>query len=150
MLDQDYRRLLAKLIETLPDDIELPPEQEDFFEESGPLPSYEHEQRAAARTRVRTRGVLVSQQDLPAFPRSKEPRLIYTRDFSKTGFGFVASHQYYPGEVVRVILATFWMSVRVRRSLRVGPNCFQVGGTLNHQFDPSEEAFHDMSIPTCA
>jgi hypothetical protein len=91
--------------------------------------------------RVRTHGILVPQRWLPAFPRSAAPVAIYTKDFSKTGFGFVAHQQYFPGEHVRVILATFWMEIAVRRCRRLGPACYEAGGTLLERHDPSLEAF---------
>lgn len=150
MLDQNYQLLLAKLIETLPNEIELPEDQGDFFDVSGPLPSYEDEQRSSARTSVRTKGILISERTLPIYPRSHEPKVVYTRDFSKCGVGLVASEQFFPGEHIRVILATFWMSIRVRRARRLGANCFEIGATLDHQFEPSSEAFEGMEILTHA
>lgn len=141
MLDQDYQRSLKALSSQLANKIEMPEELDGFFEESGPAPVFDGDQRCAVRTRVRTVGVIYSEISLPVFQRSSDPCLIYTCDFSRTGCGFLASEQYYPGEVIRVLLSTFWMRVRVRRSRRLGPSCFEVGAVLQSQHEPTMEAF---------
>tara|TARA_R110002049_G_scaffold27321_2_gene94303 strand:+ start:541116 stop:541568 length:453 start_codon:yes stop_codon:yes gene_type:complete len=145
MLGEDYPRLLGSLIQTLPQRIELPPGQEGFFQESGPCPSYDNEPRCGVRNRVRTRGLLTLESWYPALDRHPELMTIYTADFSKTGFGFVAPEQFFPGEVVRVFLATFWMRLTVRRCRRLGPNCYNCGGTLVDRHDPNEEALRCLA-----
>ncbi|MCG8648791.1 MAG: hypothetical protein MI861_03100 [Pirellulales bacterium] len=145
MLDEGYTRLLASLIASLRCQIVLPPGQERYFEESGPIATYQNEMRSAVRTRVRARGILVPETQLPVIPRTIEPSVIFTKDFSKTGFGFVADRQYFPGEVVRVLLATFWMRVKIRRCGRTGPNCYENGGTLISNSEPSMDAFETIS-----
>lgn len=143
MLAADYQRRLGELIQSIPNEICLPPGYEDFFRQSGPAPSCEGDRRSGIRTRVRTTGILYPRQWLPSFPRTVTPRPIYTKDFSKTGFGFIARQQYYPGERVRVLLATFWMELTVQRCRRLGPNCFETGSTLLEQHEPSLDAFLD-------
>lgn len=143
MLVEDYQRHLGELIHKVPADICLPPGYEDYFSNSGTPPSCEGDRRHAARTRVRTKGILYPLEWLPAFPRTATPRLIYTKDFSKTGFGFISRQQYYPGERVRVLLATFWMEIAIQRCRRLGPNCFETGSTLLEQHEPSYDAFLD-------
>ena len=90
MLGEDYPRLLGSLIQTLPERIALPAELEGFFEESGPQQSYENDQRSGARNRVRTRGLLVLESWYPSMDRRPELMTIFTKDFSKTGVGFLA------------------------------------------------------------
>ena len=143
MLAEDYQHRLGSLIQSVPNEIELPAGYENFFAETGSTASVENDRRSSVRMRVRTSGILVSQRWLPAFPRTAKPVVIYTKDFSKSGFGFLTHQQYYPGEHVRVILATFWMEIAIRRCRRLGPNCFEVGGTLLQRHDVSLEAFCD-------
>lgn len=143
MLAEDYQHRLGSLIQSVANKIELPAGYEKFFEETGPTSSVENDRRSSVRMRVRTSGILVAQRWLPAFPRTTEPAVIYTKDFSKSGFGFVTHQQYYPGEQVRVILATFWMEISIRRCRRLGPNCYEAGGTLLQRHDVSLEAFCD-------
>ncbi len=144
MLDEDYTLLLERVTSKLDRQINLPVDRDRFFAETGPTPSYPNDARAVARTNARTTGVLVSNQTLAFHPRSKEPMPIYTKDFSKSGFGFVAKQQYLPGESVRVLLATFWMLVAITRCNRLGPDCFECGGILISRHDPSKDAFVDI------
>ena len=146
MLDGDYQRLLGQLMSSLPERIQLPETHEHFFSESGPTPPFPDDRRSSPRTRARTHGVLIPETDLPAFPRASDPLAIYTSDFSKTGFGFVAPEQFYPGEDVRIVLATFWMRVTVRRCRRLGAECYEVGAVLVSRSDPSAEAFAGVSL----
>lgn len=142
MLDTDYQQHLGSLIESLDVTIQMPADMNEFFQEKGPIASCINERRKSVRTRVRTTGVLVPQRWLPACPRRPEPQHIYTKDFSKTGFGCLSSIQFYPGEIVRVLLATFWMEVLIRRCRRLGTDCFELGGILVHTHQPSAEAFN--------
>lgn len=147
MLDSDYQQHLGTLIKSLDDEIQLPLSLSKFFEETGPITPIANDRRRSVRTRVRTRCVIVPEYWLPAFPRCETPELAYTRDFSKTGFGFLLHKQLYPGEHIRVLLATFWMEVRITRCRRLGERCFEVGGELVHTNEPSEEAF-DFDHPS--
>jgi hypothetical protein len=142
MLGEDYPSLLGRLIAAAAKEIQLPKGREDFFQQSGPAPHYGGDQRTAARTNVRTTGLMIVERCLPARESMPKPSLIYTKDFSKNGFGFVAAREYYPGEVVRVLVATFWMRIRLRRCYRIGPNCFECGGILISQSEPSMDAFN--------
>jgi hypothetical protein len=143
MLAQDYQHSLGSLIQSVPNKIELPVGYEKFFGETGPTSSVENDRRSSIRMRVRTSGILIPRRWLPAFPRNAAPEVIYTKDFSKSGFGFVTHQQYFPGEQVRVILATFWMEIVIRRCRRLGSDCYEAGGTLLQRHDASLEAFLD-------
>ena len=148
MLDSDYQQNLGLLIRNVSSQIELPDDLARFFDESGPNSSFENDRRTSARTRVRTTCIVIPVVWLPAFPRSPEPQIAYTKDFSKTGFGFLLSNQLYPGEVFRVLLATFWMEVKICGSRRLGDHCFEIGSELLTTHDPSAEAFpvHQQTV----
>ncbi|MDG2220501.1 MAG: hypothetical protein P8L85_03925 [Rubripirellula sp.] len=141
MLDSDYQQNLGQLIRNTSSEIVLPDELSRFFDESGPNSSFENDRRTAARTRVRTTCLVIPDVWLPVFPRQRVPQLAYTKDFSKTGFGFLNSDQLYPGEVFRVLLATFWMEVKVCGSRRLGKHCFEIGSELLVTHEPSADAF---------
>lgn len=141
MLDTDYQQRLGSLITNTANGIQLPQGHEDFFEQSGPGTAIENDRRRAVRMKVRTTGILIPRRWLPAFARQAKPKTIYTKDFSKTGFGCIADQQFYPGEQVRILLATFWMEILVRRCRRLGPVCYELGGTLLERHDPSLDAF---------
>ncbi|WP_153557056.1 hypothetical protein [Roseimaritima sediminicola] len=141
MLGGDYPQLLARLIARTEWTIQLPEHQVRFFEESGPAPALAADDRRGGRIRVRTRALAILEQTLPAIPRAVEAIGIYTSDFSRTGFGFVTDRQFFPEESVRILLPSFWMRVRVVRSRRLGPGCFENGTLLCERIDPSVEAF---------
>lgn len=144
MLGGDYPQLLARLISRTEWTITLPEDQHRFFEESGPAPTVPDDVRRGGRIRVRTRGLAIPDSWLPALPRRLEGIGIYTSDFSRTGFGFVADRQFFPTETVRILLPTFWMRVNVVRARRLGPRCFENGAELAQRLDPSLDAFEGL------
>ena len=84
MLGEDYPCLLARVMSAIEWKIELPPDQEGFFDESGPTPSYDNDMRRAVRTRIRTRGLLFWESGYPPMDRVVKPIAIYTKDFAQT------------------------------------------------------------------
>lgn len=150
MLDSDYQQNLGQLIQNTSSRITLPDELSRFFDESGPNSSFENDRRNSARTRVRTTCLVIPDTWLPVFPRSPEPQIAYTKDFSKTGFGFLVSSQLYPGEIFRVLLATFWMEVKVCGSRRLGEYCYEIGSQLITTHEPSADAFAGTLQPATA
>ena len=141
MLGIDYSERLQELTQRISWQIQLPEEMSGFFQESGPMSSMQGDERRAARMRVRTRCLALSEVRLHAFPRPALPEGIYTTDISRHGVGFLSNHQYFPEEIVRLLLPAFWLTARVVRARRLGPKCFQVGARLVQRHDPSDEAF---------
>lgn len=141
MLDIDYSAHLGELVNATSWDIELPQEWRDYFEERGEVPSFSGDDRNNQRLKVRTHGILYFEKSLPFCRRSHDPLGVYTRDFSRNGLGVLSAQQLFPEEVVRVILPTFWIQLRVVRVRRVTSKCFEIGCTLLHRKDPSPEAF---------
>ena len=144
MLGRNYPQLLARLISRTEWTIQLPEEQHRFFEESGPAPAVSDDVRRGGRIRVRTRGLGIPESTLPTIPRPLEGLGIYTSDFSRTGFCFVADRQFFPTETLRILLPTFWMRVTVVRSRRLGARCFENGTVLLQRLDPSADAFEGL------
>lgn len=141
MLDRDYAAVIDKLLETLKCRIRLPETWDDFFRLSGPAPAYPGDERAHQRIRVRAAGLLYFERPLPTIPRPAVPSVIYTSDVSRRGLGLIADTQIFPEEVVRVVLPSFWVRMTVMRCSRVGPACYNFGGTLLSRMSPGREAF---------
>lgn len=144
MLGEHYPNFLAKLIDRAVWSITLPETHRNFFKERGQAMSVAAEQRNAGRMRVRTRGIMIYEESLPAIPRPRKCIGIYTGDFSHNGIGFLSPHQLFPEESVRILFPTFWMEVHVVRARRLGQRCFEIGATLLRRCDPSEDAFDPL------
>lgn len=141
MRDSDYTVRFAESIQAIDWDIELPLVWKDYFDEKGELPCYADDARSNQRLRVRTHGILWFESGLPFRSRGDRPVGIYTKDFSRQGFGFLTAMQLYPEETVRIALPTFWLQVRVARVRRITSKCYEVGSTLLHRHDPSRDVF---------
>ena len=140
MLEGNYSKLFAGLIEKLKWRIELPAEMADFFESAAAIPANAFDMRRCPRMRSRHRGVLYFNRPLPAFPRSGEPVGVFTVDLSRTGFGCLCGEQLFPGEEIRVLLPNCWLEATVARGRRLGPRCFEVGSILKAVHKPASYA----------
>ncbi|MDA8744964.1 hypothetical protein N9N28_10065 [Rubripirellula amarantea] len=149
MLDFDYPTQLSEMIQSVGWTIELPVEWKSFFDERGEVPSYSEDDRHNMRLKIRTHGLMWFEETLPFCPRTTDPVGVYTRDFSRTGTGFLSSVELYPEETVRVALPTFWVQLKVVRVRRITSKCFEIGASLMKQHDPSPQAF-GIPIPAIA
>ncbi|WP_372720819.1 hypothetical protein [Novipirellula sp.] len=142
MLEVNYPQRLSGLIEQVCWDIQLPVELSEYFASNGEASnSFPTDERSNQRISIRTRALLWSEVTLPFCPRPRHPVGIYTRDFSRTGAGFLSSVQFFPEEELRIVLPTFWVRVRVTRVRRLGESCFEIGTILLHKYSPSGDAF---------
>ena len=142
MLEVDYSQRLNDLFAQVQWDIQLPDELSDYFANNGEASmSFPTDERSNQRISIRTRALLWSEVALPFRPRNSAPHGIYTRDFSRTGSGFLSAIEFFPEEELRVILPTFWVRLRVARVRRLGNCCYEVGTTLLQKYAPSDEAF---------
>lgn len=130
MLEANYPKLFADLIDKVEWRVELPPELSDFFDQGRANPSNAFDMRRCPRMRSRHRGVMYFSRALPAFPRSGAPMGVYTVDLSRTGFGCLCSEQLFPGEEICVLLPNCWLQATVARGRRLGPRCFEAGAVL--------------------
>lgn len=141
MLDFDYPIHYAGLIESINWNIQLPSALKGFFDESGIAEECSPEKRGAQRRIVRMKGALVIDRGLPMISREKRFIGVYTKDFSKDGCGILSPIQWFPEEVVRLVLPTFWLKLRVNCCQKLGNNCFQIGLELLNRRDPDRAAF---------
>jgi len=145
MLEFNYSEQLDSLIQRLDWRIELPPDWVKFFEESGTSASVAGDKRNNSRMCIRTLAVSHYETTLPSIPRAAETLGVYIRDFSRRGCGLISPVQMYPEEIVRIVLATFWIRLKVVRARRVGPACYEIGGELIEQNQPGPEAFEGLA-----
>lgn len=141
MLDFDYSSHYAELIDAVDWKIELPADQSNFFSERGLVEQVNPQQQATQRRMVRTRGLMLMENDLPSMPRQRHWLGCYTKDFSRDGCGLVAPVQCFPDEVVRLVLPTFWLLLKVERCRRWNSSAYDVGFTLLQRNDPDRHAF---------
>lgn len=141
MLDFDYPSHYAGLIESIDWRIQLPSTMNGFFAESGIVEELDREKRQAQRRIVRLKGAMMIERALPMISRGNRFIGVYTKDFSKDGCGLLSSIQWFPEETVRLVLPTFWLTLRVHYCQKLGENCFHVGLKLLNRHDPDRAAF---------
>ncbi len=128
MLDCNGEPSLTEAIACLATDIELPASWEDFFTESGVLPTQPNDRRQFARHRFRTAAAMRHVDTLPNLQRSGQWYKVYAKDVSRAGFSFVHSEQLFPGESIELVIDESHRYLgRVRRCRKVGPSCYVVG-----------------------
>lgn len=66
---------------------------------------------------------------------------VYTKGFSRSGLEFLTWMQVFPGESVRILLATFRVRLHVVRSRRITCKCYEIGATLVEHHEASADAF---------
>lgn len=141
MLDFDYPSHYAELIESITWDIELPTGMSGFFAESGIAQELDPEKRGTQRRIVRMKGLMTIENALPMIQREHRFVGVYTKDFSKDGCGLISPIQWFPEETVRLVLPTFWLTLRVSCCRKLGDNCFHIGLQLLNRRNPERAAF---------
>ncbi|TWU37399.1 PilZ domain-containing protein [Novipirellula artificiosorum] len=142
MLDSSYSECLNQWIHSVAWEIELPSEWSDYFDGNGETGVViAEDERSNQRVGIRRRALLWPELHLPFVERGDVPVGIYTRDFSRSGAGFLSPIEFYPEEEVRIVVPHFWVRVRVTRARRVGETCYETGAVLMQKFEPSADAF---------
>ena len=128
MLAEGYQAELNRLLEQLECRVQLPEEMaDDYFSETGALPTSFDERRRFARFRFRTKAILGVRPTLPVIPRTPEKHVIYSYDMSRGGLAFLHSQQLFPMEVCDLWLPTQKLVVRVTRCQYLNENCYLIG-----------------------
>lgn len=97
----------------------LPSEWDDYFEQTGLVPSRYDNRRSFLRFFLRARGVVEQGQSVFG---------VYLKDLSRDGVGFVAPQQFLPLEHLRLLLpGPKSYDIQVVRCRRLGERCYDCG-----------------------
>ena len=130
MLDRVRREELNPPVDSLPCPVTLPPEWKDFYRRRGPQQSQPGDNRRFVRSHFPTKALIEVEQTLPAFPRPRETHVVLMKDLSRQGVGFLHAAQLFPGERVRLSLATGRLVYMVTRCIRHNDACYEIGAEL--------------------
>jgi len=133
MLDRNYLQDLNDALNRIPCRVVIPSEWGDFFSQRGPQSGGTGRQRRFGRMNYRTKILIELGTSLPAIQRKPGKQVVLMRDISRKGAGFLHAEQLYPGELVRLSLATGPMMAQVTRCIRHNPHCYEVGAEF---YDP--------------
>jgi len=112
----------------LPSKVLLPVPEAEFFAKHGPLPSVDVDLRRFQRRYLRCKAPFRILCTLPAFQRESDAYLVYMRDVSIGGLGFMAHEQLYPTERAIVNLPNLGERLVAITSCRyVSPSCYETG-----------------------
>ena len=95
--------------------------------ERGPTCTNPFEMRGNSRFRCFGKCAVNLSPESFRMPGQESPSLAIVRDISRNGIGLIAHQQWYPEQLMQVLLENANMDVRVARARRAGPSCFEVG-----------------------
>ena len=128
MLADSYAQELDDLLNQLECHVRLPEELADnYFDETGALPTSYDERRRFARFRFRTEAILEVKSRIPSIPREPRKHVVFSVDMSRCGFSFLHNEQLYPGELCVLWLPTRKITVKVSRARFLNPSCWLIG-----------------------
>ena len=127
MLDRDYPQRLAELMGQAECRIAPPDDWDEIQSRRGAQQTRLDERRRFVRFWFPTQCLLEIAQSLPAVPRQAGFCRAWTRDIARGGMSLLHSEQLYPGERLRLWLASGRMECRVRRCRRHNASCFEIG-----------------------
>ena len=127
----DQLQKLNDIVGPLKFALKLPESPDNFFAQSGPIPTVPHDQRRFVRSHLRVVGALQYRHSLPSFPRPSEWHKIVTCDVSRNGIRFLHSEQLFPNEQMTLLLPDGRPRyVEIVRCQRLGDCCFDIGATF--------------------
>ncbi len=85
------------------------------------------EMRCSARFRCCGRGVVSLSPDSFQMPGQDPQSVVIVRDLSRKGIGLITHQQFYPEQLLGLLLENATVEARVARVRRAGPSCFEVG-----------------------
>lgn len=115
--------------------VQLPAEMQQFFTESGYLPTTAAEYRGNARLRVRSKAVLNVTSVPPTLRAIQIPEFvsgeILIKDLSRSGIGFLYHRELYPTQGIKVHFQGRVIEAAIVRCRRVDAFCFEIGGRVS-------------------
>ena len=130
MLEEDYSKLLNKLLETCECDLAVPRELQDRLTRRGVVPLTQDDQRQYIRHHFNGPGVLEYDETFSSIPREHTIAQVMTIDISRSGIAFLHSEQLFPGERVSLWLPVGKRSYVVERCVEHNDSCFEIGAAL--------------------
>lgn len=116
----------------------LPAEWEEFFAETGSLPTIPDERRRHARTKVRVSAALKYRQSLPALPRETKWHKVVVRDISRGGISFLHGRQLFPTEQLTLVMPDCRpRRIEVKRCRCIKKSLYEIGATFIKEFRSS-------------
>ena len=95
--------------------------------ERGPTKTNLFELRGSSRFRCCGKCVVTLSPNSFQMPGQAAQSLAIVRDVSRKGIGLIAHQQWYPEQLLNLLLETATVEARVARVRRAGPFCFEVG-----------------------
>ena len=95
--------------------------------ERGPTKTNLFELRGSSRFRCCGKCVVTLSPNSFQMPGQAAQSLAIVRDVSRKGIGLIAHQQWYPEQLLNLLLETATVEARVARVRRAGPCCFEVG-----------------------
>lgn len=106
----------------------LPVPEEEFLAKSGVMPGVLGDLRRFQRRYFRFKAPFRVLKPLPAFQRDASASIVYTRDVSIGGIGFMTHEQLYPCEQAIVSLPRLGeMIISITSCRYVSPSCYEAG-----------------------
>ncbi|MCU0710197.1 MAG: hypothetical protein MUF23_18120 [Pirellula sp.] len=113
-----------------PIDFVLPPRVREELQRKGTGAAIHNDNRESPRFRTNGPAILTWISSPPAVDQSHTTCQVIVRDISKTGVGILTSSQWFPEQLGKLEFAVGEMTVKVMRSRRIGPRCFEVGARI--------------------
>ncbi len=101
--------------------------RETLSSERGPTSTNLFELRSTSRFRCNGKCVVTLALDSYRMPGQESQSLAIIRDISRKGIGLIAHQQFYPEQLLDLLLESARVEARVARVRRAGPFCFEVG-----------------------
>ncbi|HUG89200.1 MAG TPA: PilZ domain-containing protein [Planctomycetaceae bacterium] len=127
MLDRNYPQRLAELMAGADCRIEPPADWDGVRSRRGAQQTRLDERRRFVRFWFPSECLLEVSGSLPSVPRESEFCRVWTRDIARGGMSVLHSAQLYPGERVRLWLASGRLECVIRRCRRHNARCFELG-----------------------
>jgi hypothetical protein len=130
MLENDYSKVLTKLLDTCECDLAVPSEWEVRLEQRGVIDPVLDDRRQHVRHRFSCWAVLQCDQTFPSIPRESALTQVLTSNVSRDGLAFLHSEQLFPGERVLLWLPIGKRVYVVERCIEHEDNCFEIGASI--------------------
>lgn len=127
MLRTNSEPTFAELLEKHPLLFRIPDEMEPELDRKGPLPQWEGAIKVAPRFRCYSPVIVECLYVAPVMNLWQQTSRCILRDISQSGMSFLSKQQYYPDQILKLILPIAIAKVRVARCRFVDSDCYEIG-----------------------